>query len=66
MSRDFFQPGKWVLRNDRPYQLPDFNNDRLNAKAMKAFYDLQTHGETFKPLVRIQTVPESTCVSCEG
>lgn len=65
MSNNFFitHIGKWVLRNDRTYQIPDLKDPKKNYEVAQLLHSLQDYGVTFKPMVIHK---DNVCVSCEA
>lgn len=67
MSQDFFTAnrGRYVLRDGRPYRIPDFNDPKKDYEVAKLLFELQEYGITFKPMAKVIHT-QQVCVSCEG
>ena len=63
--------GQWVLRTDpnfeaREYQLYKPDDASKEYAVAKYYQSLMDIGVQFRPILKVHTVEESVCTSCEG
>ena len=71
MPIDFFYAnlGRWVLRNNTTFFIPDFEDQDRNRRLIHHLQDLQNCGFKFAPLPIAKPaihISDSVCTSCEG
>lgn len=64
MSQNDFTPGRWLLRDGRPYQVPNIPGKEYEIS--KLLHSLQDHGIIFKPMVRVHNSQPDYCEACSA